>query len=400
MATIRDLAVGQVATAPSPATSGTTLVLNSGQGADMPTDVPFKLLAYPSGVIPTKANSERLLVTARSGDTLTILRAQGETTAKSIAAGWLVSNNIFTDDINNTSFVTSEVPVGTINGTNTAFTVASPYVTGSLRVFRNGIRLRGGGNDFTETPSGFTMVTAPATGSVLLVDYNVGSGALSVGTNSFISDETPTGAVNGSNTAFTTVRPYIAGTLEVFINGIKQARTTHVTETTPSTGSFTLDTAPLTGDIIRVNYQFNLNPSGNSDTVDGYHANATPTAGQIPVLDGAAKLPASVFPVQEAWQNATLTNGWVHFGGAYANVSYMKDSLGFVHLRGIMKSGTMGQVAFTLPVGYRPGAQIYQISASNGSVAICDIAASGTVTPQVGTNPSYSVDGITFRAEG
>ena len=99
MAKIRDLALGRVLTAPSPATTGTTLVLEAGQGQDMPTTVPFKLLAYPEGYLPTKSNSEKILVTARTDDTLTIVRAQGETTAKNIAAGWLVSNNIFTDDI-------------------------------------------------------------------------------------------------------------------------------------------------------------------------------------------------------------------------------------------------------------------------------------------------------------
>ena len=45
MANIVDYGIGTVLTAPSPATSGTTIVLASGQGALMPTTVPFKVTA-------------------------------------------------------------------------------------------------------------------------------------------------------------------------------------------------------------------------------------------------------------------------------------------------------------------------------------------------------------------
>lgn len=96
--------------------------------------------------------------------------------------------------------------------------------------------------------------------------------AYAVGGNFFHSDETVTGSVDGSNTSFTTSSPYLAGTLEVFINGLRQARTTHVSETTPASGVFTLDTAPQTGDIVRVNYQTTTATSFAADTVDGYHA--------------------------------------------------------------------------------------------------------------------------------
>ena len=69
-----------------------------------------------------------------------------------------------------------ETPTGTINGSNQSFTVAHTYVATSLKVYKNGIRLMGGGQDYTETSGGFTMVTAPATGTRLLVDYMVSAG--------------------------------------------------------------------------------------------------------------------------------------------------------------------------------------------------------------------------------
>lgn len=230
------------------------------------------------------------------------------------------------------SLIRNEVPGGTINGTNTAFTTASSFATGSLRVYKNGIRLKGSGNDFTEGSSGFTMVVAPATGTILVVDYEVGNSAFSVGTNSTISDEVPTGSVNGTNTSFTSTRAYIAGSLEVFINGVKQARGTHFTETTPASGIFTMSDAPLTGDNIIINYQFNLNPSSNADTVDGIHASSTPTANQLLALDSNAKVPTSTLPygritnfgsVSVAAINASSSvNTTVTFPNAEPNTNY------------------------------------------------------------------------------
>lgn len=95
---------------------------------------------------------------------------------------------------------------------------------------------------------------------------------LNIGGNFFTSDQAVTGSVDDSNMIFTTLNPYLGGTLEVFINGLRQARTTHVTETAPASGTFTLDVAPKTGDIIRVNYQTTTAQSQAADTVDGKHA--------------------------------------------------------------------------------------------------------------------------------
>src|SRR4030095_1502988 len=81
--TLKDFAYGTVLTAPSPATSGTSLVLNAGQGALMPT-VPFNATVWQLGVQPSTTNAEIVTVTAISTDTLTIVRAQEGTSARAI----------------------------------------------------------------------------------------------------------------------------------------------------------------------------------------------------------------------------------------------------------------------------------------------------------------------------
>ena len=65
----------------------------------------------------------------------------------------------------------NETPGGLINGTNTVFSTAYAYITGTLRVFVNGLRQEMT-TDFTETTgTTFTFVLAPTTSSRLIIDY-------------------------------------------------------------------------------------------------------------------------------------------------------------------------------------------------------------------------------------
>lgn len=98
----KNLALGYVATAPSPATTGTSLTLDSGEGARFPqpsTDGNFYVTAMPPAENPHIGNSEILQVTARSTDTLTIVRGQGDTTAKTIEEGWVILQSIYKENI-------------------------------------------------------------------------------------------------------------------------------------------------------------------------------------------------------------------------------------------------------------------------------------------------------------
>jgi len=100
--------------------------------------------------------------------------------------------------------------------------------------------------------------------------------------------------------------------------------------------------------------------------------------------------------VQESWVAPTLAGTWVNYGGGYLNAGYYKDVGGTVHLRGMIKSGTIGTTAFTLPSGYRPSATCRFVTESNSAHGICTIDSSGVVTPAAGNNAWFSLDGITF----
>ena len=106
--------------------------------------------------------------------------------------------------------------------------------------------------------------------------------------------------------------------------------------------------------------------------------------------------------VQPPWQAATFQNGWKNYGGGYNEAGYFKDSMGIVHLKGLIKEGNTAHwtVVFTLPAGYRPAARNLFVVNANGATGRIDIAADGNVIIGPGCSGTWtSIDGLTFRAE-
>ena len=104
------------------------------------------------------------------------------------------------------------------------------------------------------------------------------------------------------------------------------------------------------------------------------------------------------------WYEVTsFSNSWVNYG-TWAGAAYCKDVFGFVHLRGLIKSGTVGtpgseSEAFTLPFGYRPATMLLFGTISNGAIGRVDILTDGKVAPLTPSNNTYvALDGITFYA--
>lgn len=70
------------------------------------------------------------------------------------------------------TFVTGEVPIGAINGSNKTFTLANTPDTGTVCLYHNGQRLRNGSaKDFTVSGAVITTTFAPETFDILLADY-------------------------------------------------------------------------------------------------------------------------------------------------------------------------------------------------------------------------------------
>ena len=94
-----------------------------------------------------------------------------------------------------------------------------------------------------------------------------------------------------------------------------------------------------------------------------------------------------------------FTNGWANFGSTYEGATYWKDTTGVVHLSGLIKSGTIGLSAFTLPAGFRPAGRIAFGSCSNSAFGQLEIESNGQVIPTQGNNASFSIN-CSFLAAG
>ena len=109
-------------------------------------------------------------------------------------------------------------------------------------------------------------------------------------------------------------------------------------------------------------------------------------------------------PNGEGWHTVAagdFLNGWVNYNSnTHYPASYFIDSFGIVHLRGLVKSGTVGQNIFILPAGYRPAKECLFAIDSNNAFGVCIVASSGGVKINAGSNAYCSLEGVTFRADG
>lgn len=102
--------------------------------------------------------------------------------------------------------------------------------------------------------------------------------------------------------------------------------------------------------------------------------------------------------VQPNWSTPLLINGWAEVSGY--PVRFLKDNLGFVHLKGRISTGPAGSSAFKLPAGYRVDAT-YQFLCAHGtatSLTRVSIGTDGNVI--TGTFTTYiDLCSIYFKAE-
>lgn len=108
---------------------------------------------------------------------------------------------------------------------------------------------------------------------------------------------------------------------------------------------------------------------------------------------------------QEAWHEIgaggepAFQNSWVNYSASDSSAAFMKDSLGFVHLKGVIKNGT-GATMFTLPAGYRP-LKILSFGTFSSPAAATQVAlmTNGNLDGIVYNNTYLCLDGIVYRAE-
>jgi len=222
MANKKDLATGLIGTALT--SSATTLVLQTGYGAGMPA-TPFFLTLTPVGQLSTLGNSEIVSVTARSTDTLTIVRAQKGTTAKAFAVGDIVANGVYVDDI----LITS---------------LANPY---KFRVYRNAAY---------SAPAGANKVPFDTIVYDPNNNFNTGTALYTIPVTGLYSFSARM-SVNGNVRTF----------FDFYINGVGQGRSNDTTATAPvgtfCTNELVLNAGDTVGVWLYTSGTANIEPDNN-----------------------------------------------------------------------------------------------------------------------------------------
>lgn len=127
----------------------------------------------------------------------------------------------------------------------------------SLSISGAGVKVTPGSGGNLQITNGSGVVQPQAASGDVASVSNTGSFTLATTIQrvaNVVTRETPSGSVNGANVTFTLANTPLAGTEEVFLNGLLQDPGAG-NDYTISGGTITYLTAPLTGDKLRVNYR-------------------------------------------------------------------------------------------------------------------------------------------------
>lgn len=190
----QNLAYSTIATAPSPALSGTSATVTAGHGSRFPAGS-FNATIWPSGEIPTPANAEIVRVTSRAGDVLTIQRAQEGTAAVAILVGYQIAATV-------TAKVFTDIEAALVSH------VFSGNTAGVLATVSSGSLVLAGGNNITLSQNGNSVTVSGAS-----------IPAQTVQTQNLVSVQGSTGAISFANSNGITIGGN-ASTLTLSHNGL------------------------------------------------------------------------------------------------------------------------------------------------------------------------------------
>lgn len=170
-----------------------------------------------------------------------------------------------------------------------------------------------------------------------------------------------------------------------------------------------LDTSITNGNTSKTNLDLSTTTANTSKTnLDSSIVSANTTKTNLESVIATAdtityatkgEVNAKANTVQEAWIAPTMVNSWVDFGGSSDTIGYMKDTLGFVHLKGTVKGGTAITI-FTLPTGYRPVLDKNLNFSTNIGATPSFVKSTGLVgITTLGSNTYVSMDCVIFKAE-
>jgi hypothetical protein len=197
---------------------------------------------------------------------------------------------------------------------------------------------------------------------------------------------------------------YAASSLPKNSVGSKQLKKNSVTTAKIKNGAVTgkkirlksLGTVPSATHALSADNATNATNAGHANSADNAsHASNADTATNANNLGGA---PPSTYALsgQPGYTAATLNTGFTNFGSGWSTAGFLKDTLGYVHLKGTMNC-TSGGTAFTLPAEDRPSENLFMPMAQGGGAANVEVLTNGNVRTDTTSNTTCGIDGLVFK---
>jgi hypothetical protein len=150
--------------------------------------------------------------------------------------------------------VNKEIPIGSINGTNSTFTLRNIPVNGSEHIYLNGLLIEEGSQtDYTISGSTITFSEPLWEGAKLHCTYYY---ATETTVRLFADKEQPYGSINSTNTAFQLAHEPVLGSEHVYLNGLLQEGSGNDYTITGNTIVFEM--APQTDTRLRCTYYYEV----------------------------------------------------------------------------------------------------------------------------------------------
>lgn len=200
------------------------------------------------GITNTQVSASAGIVYSKLSLTNSIVNADINSAAGIVYSKLSLSNSIVNADINASAAIAYSKLNLTGSIVNADIASGAAIAFSKLAALTSAHILVGNGSNVATDVAVSGDVTLANTGAVTITSTALGS------SGHFVTREVPSGTINGSTTVFTLANTPISGTEEVFLNGILQNLGVS-NDYTISGGTITFNTAPLTGDILLVNYR-------------------------------------------------------------------------------------------------------------------------------------------------
>jgi len=99
------------------------------------------------------------------------------------------------------------------------------------------------------------------------------------------------------------------------------------------------------------------------------------------------------------WLTPALLNGWLVYDATFGNAAMYRRLAGVTFIQCLIKSGTIGQPCFNLPVGFRPRLRLLIGVETSGAHARLDVDSNGDVIPNSGATSYFQIT-CCFPADG